>query len=189
MASVVCNRVPSVWTRASEGKQSRPSAIIRPRTLTPRYLVGTSRPRWRRVQIRSRAGNAFLVEIFLFFIFPVRLTFAQNPGKSGLLQWNKKRLRKRRCSSSYGGRAGRFNRARNHALDRYTHQIVAPHEVVLRFVLFMAAGILWGLWMWNRPEATGRREGQPTVKRWARFQRRGKLRKKSSILCSFTRKH
>lgn len=74
VASVVCNRVPSVWTRASEGKQSRPSAIIRPRTLTPRYLVGTSRPRWRRVQIRSRTGNAFLVEIFLFFVFPVHLT-------------------------------------------------------------------------------------------------------------------
>lgn len=46
--------------------------------------------------------------------------------------------------------------------DRYTHQIDAPYEVVVRFVLFMAAGVLWGLWMWNGREAIGRRERRRT---------------------------
>jgi hypothetical protein len=43
--------------------------------------------------------------------------------------------------------------------DWYTiHQIAAPHKIVGRFVLFMAAGILMGLLLWNRREALDRKK-------------------------------
>jgi hypothetical protein len=39
-----------------------------------------------------------------------------------------------------------------------THQIGSPYDIVGRFVIFMAAGILWGLIMWNRRKAIGQRK-------------------------------
>jgi hypothetical protein len=43
--------------------------------------------------------------------------------------------------------------------DWYTdHQIAATHKIVGRFALFMAAGILIGLLLWNRVEALGRKK-------------------------------
>jgi hypothetical protein len=39
-----------------------------------------------------------------------------------------------------------------------THQIAAPHKIVVRFVLFMATGILMGLLLWNRLEALDRKK-------------------------------
>jgi hypothetical protein len=39
-----------------------------------------------------------------------------------------------------------------------THQIDSPYRIVGRLVISIAAGILWGLIMWNRRKAIGQRK-------------------------------
>jgi hypothetical protein len=43
--------------------------------------------------------------------------------------------------------------------DRYTtHQVETSDKVVVRFVVFMAGGILWRLLLWNRHDAPDRKK-------------------------------
>ncbi len=39
-----------------------------------------------------------------------------------------------------------------------THHLASPYKIVVRFVISMALGIFFGLFMWNRVEALGRKK-------------------------------
>lgn len=49
-------------------------------------------------------------------------------------------------------------------IDRHRiHNIGTPYQIVARFAIFMAAGIIFGLQLWNRSGACGRTKLTPSI--------------------------